>query len=355
MSGVAPDLIAGYLEELRAGLRVPAAEAELIAAEAEDHLRETAAAGIAIGMTKLEAQQAAISSFGPVRAVVRAHRRRTVTAGGAAMAAWKLAALMATTVGVGGLAGMGIFTYLLRSAPDGPGPVPTVAVVYAAMAAGGLVLLAARRLTGHRTPRRDPLSPGVTASCFLVASALLGIFGFVLRSAPAVPRGPTGPCSFVCDVGGPAPASSPGPGAGPVLMVLVVYAAMAAAGLVLLATRRLTGHRTPRRDPLSPEATASCFLLASAPLVALIVRLIVSGRGMPIAPAITLSWATPLSAGSVSAAPLVSGAVVAGCLAVAAGYGLQAAIRRARRGPGSGALGRVLRQADRDGAGRAYV
>ena len=56
MSAVASDLIAGYLEELYAGLRVPAAEAELIAAEAEDHLRETAAAGIEIGMTELEAQ-----------------------------------------------------------------------------------------------------------------------------------------------------------------------------------------------------------------------------------------------------------------------------------------------------------
>ncbi len=262
MSPAASDLIAGYLEELYAGLRVPAAEAELIAAEAEDHLRETVAAGIAIGMTELEAQQAAISSFGPVRAVARAHRRRTVTAGGAALAAWKVGALLATTVGVGGLAGMGIFTYLLRSAPGGPGPVPTIVVVYAAMTAGGLVLLAARRLTGHST----------------------------------------------------------------------------------------TG-----RNRLSPAATASCFLLASAPLAALIVRLIVTGPGMPIAPAITLSWATPLSAGSVSAAPLVSGAVVAGCLAVAAGYGLLAALRRARRWSGSGALGRALGQADRGGAGRAYV
>jgi len=356
VSGVAPDLIAGYLEELYAGLRVPAAEAELIAAEAEDHLRETAAAGIAIGMTELEAQQAAISSFGPIRAVVRAHRRRTVTAGGAAMAAWKLAALLATTVGVGGLAGMGIFTYLLRSAPGGPGPVPTAVVVYAAMTAGGLVLLAARRLTGHGNPRRDPLSPGVTASCFLLASALLWIFGFVLRSAPAPPQGPTGPCSFVCHFGsGPVPGSGAGPGAGPVLTVLGVYAAMAAGGLVLLAARRLTGHRATGRDRLSPEATASCFLLASAPLAVLIVRLIVSGPGMPIAPAITMSWATPLSAGSVSAAPLVSGAVVAGCLAVAAGYGLLAALRRARRWPGSGTLCRVLGQADRGGVGRAYV
>ena len=302
-------------------------------------------------MTELEAQEAAISSFGPVRAVVRAHRRRTVTAGGAAMAAWKLAALLATTAGAGGLAGMGIYAYLLRSAPDGPGPVPTVAVVYAAIAAGGLVLLATRRLTGHRTPRRDPLSPGVTASCFLVASALLGTFGFLLRAAPAPPRGPTGPCSFVCNVGGPAPASGPGPGAGPVLMVLVVYAAMAAAGLVLLAARRLTGHRTTGRDRLSPEATASCFLLASAPLVALIV----TGRGMPIAPAISESWTTPLSDGSVSAAPLVSGALVTGCLAVAVGYGLQAALRRTRRRPRSGAVSRILGEADRGGAGRAYV
>jgi MYXO-CTERM domain-containing protein len=367
MNGVACDLIAGYLEELYAGLRVPAAEAELIAAETEDHLRETAAAGIATGMTELEAQQAAISSFGPVRAVARAHRRRTVTAGGAAMAAWKLAALLATTVGVGGLAGMGIFTYLTRSAPSGPGAGPTATavlgaalspgpVVYAAMAAGGLVLLATRRLTRHGTRRRDPLPPGVTASCFLVASALLWIFGFVLRPAPAPPQGPTGPCSFVCHFGsGPVPGVGAGPGAGPVLMVLVIYAAMAAAGLVLLVARRLTRRRTTGRDRLSPEATASCFLLTSAPLVALIVRLFVTGRGMPIAPALTVSWATPLSAGSVSEAPLVSGALVAGCLTVAVGYGLVAALRRARRWPGSGALGRVLGQADRDGAGRAYV
>jgi hypothetical protein len=357
MSGAAPDLITGYLEDLYAGLRVPKGEAELIAAEAEDHLRETAAAGMEIGMTELEAQQAAISSFGPVRSVVRAHHRRTITVGGAVMAAWKLVALLATTVGLGGLAGMGIFTYLLRSAPGGPWPVPMVVVVYAAMAAGGLVLLAARRLTGRGTPRRDPLSPAVTASFFVVASALLEIFGFWLRPAPAPPPRPTGPCSFVCNAtSGPAPGSGPGPGVGPVLTVLVVYAAMAAGVLVLLAARRLTRHRNPGRNPLSPGTTAGCFLLASAPLIALIVRFIVGGVAMmPIAPAITLSWATPLSAGSVSAAPLVSGALVAGCLAVAAGYGLQAALRRVRRRPGSGVLCGVLGQADGRGAGRAYV
>ena len=43
---------------------------------------------------------------------------------------------------------------------------------------------------------------------------------------------------------------------------------------------------------------------------------------------------------------------------LSAGYGLVAALRRARRWSGSGALGRVLGvpvQADRGGAGRAYV
>jgi hypothetical protein len=352
MSGAAPDLIAGYLEELYAGLRVPADEAELIAAEAEDHLRETAAAGLAIGMTELEAQRAAISGFGPVRAVIRAHRRGVVTAAATAMAAWKLAALLATTVGAGGLAGMGIFQYLMRSAPDGAGPVPTVMVVYAALAAGGLVLLAARRLTGHSRPSWDPLPPGITAGCFLLASALLGIFGFPLRSTPAPLRGPAGPCSYVCSFSsGPAVSPDPGSRLGPVLMVLAVYAILAAGGLVSLAVRRLTGHGGPGRDPLPPGTTAGCFLLASAPLLALIV----SGVTVPIAPAMSETWTTPLSDGSVSAAPLVAGAVVAGCLAVAAGYGLQAVLRRPRRMFVTGTPGRVAGRADRDGAGRAYA
>lgn len=63
MTAASPDPIAGYLAELCAGLRAPAAEAELILAEAEDHLREAAAAGLATGLTELQAQRAAISSF----------------------------------------------------------------------------------------------------------------------------------------------------------------------------------------------------------------------------------------------------------------------------------------------------
>jgi hypothetical protein len=44
--------------------------------KAEDHLHESAATGLAAGLTYAEAAEAAISSFGSVRAVVRAHETR---------------------------------------------------------------------------------------------------------------------------------------------------------------------------------------------------------------------------------------------------------------------------------------
>ncbi len=115
------------------------------------------------------------------------------------------------------------------------------------------------------------------------------------------------------------------------------YAVTAAGGLALLATRQLATRRLARRatsgrDPLSPAVTASFFLLVSALLLALNV----SGVG-----ALTLqgaSWTTPISSGSTTTTvPLVPGAIIAGCLAVALAYGLQTAVRLARCGPGSGA------------------
>lgn len=326
MSRAAPDLIAGYLADLCAGLRVPANEAELILAEAEDHLRETAAAGLATGMTELEAQESAISSFGPVRAVAQAHRWRNITIGDVAMAAWKLGALLALIFGVGGLAGMQGYAYLMRAAPYGPGPVEPVVPGYAAAAAGGLILLAARRLARRGTPRRDSLPPGVSASCFLVASALLWVYETWVRSPWALPQPPLHlHCAYSCNWSAPAP--GPLPSAGPALIVLAVYAAMAVGGLALLAACRLARRGRPIRCPLSPWVTASCFLLAAAPLLALIVK-----DGMlPVAPAIGASWNSPVSEGTVYAAPFVTRAVIAGCLAVAAGFGAQTALRRARR------------------------
>jgi hypothetical protein len=95
------DLIEAYLGELRAKLRTP--DAELVLAEAEDHLRESAAAGLAIGMSEREAQEAAISAFGPVRAVARAHAFR----GGRAGAGLMLAALRLGWTGMSAIAASG--------------------------------------------------------------------------------------------------------------------------------------------------------------------------------------------------------------------------------------------------------
>ena len=63
------DPVEDYLDQLFAGLRTTPRQARRIIAEAEDHLREATAAGVEAGLTELEAQEAAISSFGSVRAV----------------------------------------------------------------------------------------------------------------------------------------------------------------------------------------------------------------------------------------------------------------------------------------------
>jgi hypothetical protein len=91
-----PGPLGQYLDQLRASLRTP--DARLILAEAEDHLREAVAAGRAAGLTEREAQEAAISSFGSVRAVVRAHQagrgRAAAVMGDLALAVCKLTGLV---------------------------------------------------------------------------------------------------------------------------------------------------------------------------------------------------------------------------------------------------------------------
>jgi hypothetical protein len=125
------DPVGQYLGQLRAGLRVAPQEAELILAEAEDHLRETAASGLAAGLTEREAQEAAISAFGSVRAVIRAHasrpgslvKGRTVTAvlGDLFMAAWKLGAVGLTAIGASGLV-VALMNHALGPAFTGQAP-----------------------------------------------------------------------------------------------------------------------------------------------------------------------------------------------------------------------------------------
>ncbi|HUN38091.1 MAG TPA: hypothetical protein VMU95_39375 [Trebonia sp.] len=331
----APDLIAGYLDDLGAGLRVPVAEAELILAEAEDHLRETAAAGLAAGMTEAEAQRSAIFSFGPARSVARAHHRRAITAGGLAMAAWKLAGLVSVIIGAGGITGMEIFEYGLRTSPAGSDGLDPLVVVYAAMAAGGLVLLAVRRLARRGRPGRDLLSPGITAGFLLLASPALWIYGLLARSVSLDPAAPPDlSCTYSCNwSNGRVPL---GADVGLALLVLVTYAAMATGILAWLAARRLARRGAHGRVRLAPRAAAGYFLLACAPLVALIVirAYFVASQAVPLAPTISESWLTPVSQGSASAAPLVSGAIVTGCLTLALSFGIQAAVRRLRSRPG---------------------
>ncbi|HEY3733572.1 MAG TPA: hypothetical protein VGL63_06625 [Streptosporangiaceae bacterium] len=107
------DLIEEYLSDLRASLELAPQEAGLVVAEAEDHLRETAACGLATGMTEHEAQLAAVSAFGSINAVVRAHasrpdgfiRGRTPAAigGDLILAGWKLGGIGLVAVGISGL------------------------------------------------------------------------------------------------------------------------------------------------------------------------------------------------------------------------------------------------------------
>jgi hypothetical protein len=107
------DLIEEYLSDLRARLELAPDDAELVVAEAEDHLRETAACGVATGMTEHEAHLAAISAFGSVAAVVRAHASRpagfmrgrspVAILGDLILAGWKLAGTGLIAVGISGL------------------------------------------------------------------------------------------------------------------------------------------------------------------------------------------------------------------------------------------------------------
>ena len=304
-------------------------------------------------MTELEAHQAAISSFGPVRAVIRAHRRRTVTAGDAVMAAWKLTGLLATIVGAGGLAAI----FLLHSPPvwatgvravqDGAGGLPVLdphgadhqpGCDGAALRGhgGGRPGSAGHSPAGHRCRRlarrgtsgRDPLSPAVTASFFLLVTALM--FALNVSGVGAV----TNQSGWLTPISSGSTTTTvplvPGAIVAGCLAVAVGYGLQAALRLA----RRGPGSGAPAlpgRDPLSPAVTASFFLLVSALLFALNV----SGVG-----GVThRAWVNiPLSSGSTTTTvPLVPGVIVAGCLAVAVGYGLQAALRLARRGPGSAA------------------
>jgi hypothetical protein len=91
VAGVNGDLIEDYLARLRAGLPTPPARTAEIVAEAEDHLRESVAAGRAAGLDEAAAERAAVAAFGPVKQVARAHRPGLAAyAAAAGLRAWPL-------------------------------------------------------------------------------------------------------------------------------------------------------------------------------------------------------------------------------------------------------------------------
>lgn len=118
-------LVEEYLRQLRAGLRTRPEETSRILAEAEDHLRESVAAGRAAGLTETEAAEAAISSFGTVRAVVRAHQTPRAQAaaalGSLVMALWWLAGTVLTSVFAVGLV---MVVVIAAKGPNGGPPDP---------------------------------------------------------------------------------------------------------------------------------------------------------------------------------------------------------------------------------------
>jgi hypothetical protein len=147
-----------YLRELRASLRTPADLTSRILVEAEDHLKDSVAAGLAAGLTETEAAEAAISSFGSVRAVVRAHETRrgraavalgdlTVTAGVVLLLVFAVS-MLAVVVGIAiGPHDAG------PARPDNDGPASTV-VFLVACGPAGLVVLGCYFLVSRLQRRR---------------------------------------------------------------------------------------------------------------------------------------------------------------------------------------------------------
>jgi hypothetical protein len=164
-------LIEEYLRQLRASLRTRPEETSRILAEAEDHLRESVAAGRAAGLTETEAAEAAISSFGTVRAVARAHQtprgQAAAALGGLVMAIWLLAGtLLAWCLPVGLV--MVVMIAVTRPPIWGPGPDPSPSQpAYLVVACGllGLAMLGSyprvRRFLQRRTSRRSRIGRGV--------------------------------------------------------------------------------------------------------------------------------------------------------------------------------------------------
>jgi hypothetical protein len=191
---VSEDLIERYLAELRGRLRTSSQAAAEILAEAVDHLRESEAAGLAIGMAKQEAQEAAISAFGSVRAVARAHRRLAPAVADTAMAfCGAVSSYLLTVCAVS----MVVYFLVHAAVSSDPARYPFATpqgyagppVLWAGAGAVGLALLASNRFARHlRRRRAQHRIPGTVtpwaAAVSLLLAGLAGVTGMLSYQLP---------------------------------------------------------------------------------------------------------------------------------------------------------------------------
>jgi hypothetical protein len=189
--GVSEDLIERYLGELRGRLRTSPDRTAEILAEAVDHLRESAAAGLAIGMTEQEAQEAAISAFGSVRAVARAHRRMSPVVADTAVAfCGAFASYLLTVFAVS----MPVYFLVRATVSADPARYPFATpqgyagppVLWASAGAVGLALLASYLIARHLRRRRGQRQlPGPAATVpFMLLAGLGGLTGMLSYQLP---------------------------------------------------------------------------------------------------------------------------------------------------------------------------
>jgi HAAS len=193
------DLIERYLAELRASLRTPPAKTAHILAEAEDHLRESVAAGRAAGLTERAAQQAAISAFGAVRAVVRAHPWRPATGADLVLAACRAVGVYLLTVCAVSIAVHAVVWQAVSSSPPGRYPFATPRgyagspTLWLGCGIVGLALLGgchvARRIRQRRAPGQGEVPSAFYSLVTAVFCVLLAVVLALASRATRVPHG----------------------------------------------------------------------------------------------------------------------------------------------------------------------
>jgi len=157
--------IEDYLDQLRASLPTRPTETSRILAEAQDHLRESIAAGLSAGLTEAEAQEAAISAFGSVRAVARAYQtgrtRAAAVLRGCALTSSKLAGLFLLAFSLSSLTLLADVKMSTHNVAVGPLSGPVLQHLAAGIA--GLLLLAGYHLA-RRFRRRGARAAAASAA-----------------------------------------------------------------------------------------------------------------------------------------------------------------------------------------------